>query len=274
MAIRVRKRRVRVARRLKPTAHTRPAERAASRIACASSMFAARVFDNQMAAAAQGGERASRCCAGGDATSTASQATCASISVAGEIGAQARAGSAVAATVNARVRARAGDATRATPIRAQSPPIWAGHFLGAQARLEGIMTVIAGRRRSSGAFHHQHISGVEGYSVDAVSSTREAMERLAGSRYPIVVSDIYIDQRTGIDVLNAARAADPRAAVILMSARGSMETVMAAHAGRVRLPGEAVRADSLLESSGAPRTRPCLTKKTRTSIPKSRCRPK
>lgn len=72
---------------------------------------------------------------------------------------------------------------------------------------------------------------LEGYSVDAVSSTREAMERLRSDAYPIVISDIYLDERTGIDVLRRAREKDPNCAVILMTARGSMETVMAATQG-------------------------------------------
>jgi DNA-binding NtrC family response regulator len=46
-----------------------------------------------------------------------------------------------------------------------------------------------------------------------------------------VLSDIYLDERTGLDVLKAARAGNPRCAVILMSARGTMETVMAATRG-------------------------------------------
>jgi len=72
---------------------------------------------------------------------------------------------------------------------------------------------------------------MEGYQVDAVSSTFEAMERLEQSAYPIVISDIYIDNRTGLDVLDAARRKDPHCAVILMTARGTMETVMAATRG-------------------------------------------
>ena len=72
---------------------------------------------------------------------------------------------------------------------------------------------------------------LEGYNVDAVSSTREAMEKLASSSYPIVISDIYLDERTGIDVLHAARGTNPNCAVILMSARGTIETVMAATRG-------------------------------------------
>jgi DNA-binding NtrC family response regulator len=72
---------------------------------------------------------------------------------------------------------------------------------------------------------------LEGYQVEAVSSTHEALEKLKASRYPIVVTDIYLDERTGLDVLEAARAGNPDCAVILMTARGSMETVMAATRG-------------------------------------------
>ncbi len=72
---------------------------------------------------------------------------------------------------------------------------------------------------------------LEGYSVDAVASTGEALERLSENSYPIVISDIYIDDRTGLDVLDAARNKDPQCSVILMTARGTMETVMAATRG-------------------------------------------
>jgi len=69
---------------------------------------------------------------------------------------------------------------------------------------------------------------VEGYSVDATSTTGEALERLNGNNYPIVISDIYIDERTGLDVLDAAKRTDPGCAVILMTGMGKVETVMAA----------------------------------------------
>jgi DNA-binding NtrC family response regulator len=72
---------------------------------------------------------------------------------------------------------------------------------------------------------------MEGYAVDAASSTIEAMQRLGEESYPIVISDIYIDNRTGLDVLQAAREKDPTCSVILMTARGTMETVMAATRG-------------------------------------------
>ncbi len=72
---------------------------------------------------------------------------------------------------------------------------------------------------------------LEGYAVDAVASTREAIDRLQSHSYPIVISDIYLDERTGIDVLHQARQQNPDCAVILMTGRGSMETVMAATQG-------------------------------------------
>lgn len=72
---------------------------------------------------------------------------------------------------------------------------------------------------------------MEGYEVDTASSTKEAIERLKETAYPVVISDIYIDDRTGLDVLEAARSKDPPSSVILMTARGSMETVMAATRG-------------------------------------------
>src|SRR5690349_19535897 len=73
----------------------------------------------------------------------------------------------------------------------------------------------------------------KGYAVDAVSTTGEAIERLSDNSYPIVISDIYIDEGTGLDVLNAAKRKDPHCSVILMTGRGTVETVMAATRGGV-----------------------------------------
>ncbi len=72
---------------------------------------------------------------------------------------------------------------------------------------------------------------LESYAVDAAASSDEALARLEQNPYPIVISDIYIDSRTGLDVLEAARRKDPSCSVILMTARGTMETVMAATRG-------------------------------------------
>ncbi len=72
---------------------------------------------------------------------------------------------------------------------------------------------------------------LEGYSVDAVASTREALDRLEKDSYPIIISDIYLDERTGLDIMRSARRQNPDCLVILMTGRGSMETVMAATEG-------------------------------------------
>ena len=69
---------------------------------------------------------------------------------------------------------------------------------------------------------------LEGFEVEAYSNSRGAIERLSRGGCPLVISDIYIDDRTGLDVLNAAKKQDCSCAVILMTARGTIETVMAA----------------------------------------------
>ena len=69
---------------------------------------------------------------------------------------------------------------------------------------------------------------LEGFQVEAFSNTRDAIEQLSRGGYRLVISDIYIDDKTGIDILMAAKQQDPHCAVILMTARGTMETVMAA----------------------------------------------
>jgi DNA-binding NtrC family response regulator len=71
----------------------------------------------------------------------------------------------------------------------------------------------------------------QGYEVDAVSTTCDAIKQLGDNAYPLVVSDIYIDERTGLDVLDAARRKDPLCSVIIMTGRGTVETVMAATRG-------------------------------------------
>ena len=70
----------------------------------------------------------------------------------------------------------------------------------------------------------------EGYPLDAVSSTEEALKRLANHAYPIVVTDIYLDERTGLDVLKAAQDYNPGCAVIVITGQGTMETVMEEYA--------------------------------------------
>ena len=90
---------------------------------------------------------------------------------------------------------------------------------------------------------------MEGFGVDAVSNTRDALDRLAANGYPLVISDIYIDDRTGLDVLAEAKRRNPGCAVILMTARGTMETVMAAtRNGAFDYLAKPFELDTLIES--------------------------
>ena len=68
----------------------------------------------------------------------------------------------------------------------------------------------------------------EGYPVRAAGSSAEALEQLAQNSFPIIVSDIFLDERSGLDILRRARALNPDCAVILMTAKGSLETVLEA----------------------------------------------
>src|SRR5258708_32792893 len=61
---------------------------------------------------------------------------------------------------------------------------------------------------------------LEGYAVDAASSTKEAIDRLAAASYPSAISDIYIDDATRLDGLEPAGPKDPACAAFLMSTRG------------------------------------------------------
>ncbi|MDP9053000.1 MAG: sigma-54 dependent transcriptional regulator [Acidobacteriota bacterium] len=69
---------------------------------------------------------------------------------------------------------------------------------------------------------------LEGFQVEPVSNSGDALLKLGQHPYPLVISDIYIDDRTGLDILAASKKHNEKCPVILMSARGSMETVMAA----------------------------------------------
>ena len=71
----------------------------------------------------------------------------------------------------------------------------------------------------------------KGYPVEIALDGEEALEQVRTGRFPIILSDIYIDRVTGLRVLNEAKSANPSAAVILMTARGSARTTMEAERG-------------------------------------------
>ncbi len=70
-----------------------------------------------------------------------------------------------------------------------------------------------------------------GYAVTAVNDGEDALEAVRDGGFSIVVSDIYIDRVTGLDVLEHAKQSPGNPAVILMTARGSVRTTVEADAG-------------------------------------------
>ena len=64
---------------------------------------------------------------------------------------------------------------------------------------------------------------LEGYPVRETSSAESAIEILNAESFPIVISDIYMAGKTGLDVLHRAKSLNPSGAVILMSGKGSIE---------------------------------------------------
>lgn len=71
----------------------------------------------------------------------------------------------------------------------------------------------------------------KGYQVEIALDGEEALAQVRTGRFPIILSDIYIDRVTGLRVLNEAKSASPSVAVILMTARGSARTTMEAEVG-------------------------------------------
>ena len=67
-----------------------------------------------------------------------------------------------------------------------------------------------------------------GHDVDEAASGNLAIEKLHDSVFDVIVSDLKMGGSTGIDVLKTARLLQPHAAVILMTAFGSVSTAVEA----------------------------------------------
>lgn len=70
----------------------------------------------------------------------------------------------------------------------------------------------------------------KGYPVTVTNSGSEGLRLASEARFPLVLSDIYIDRVTGLDILKAAKDANSACAVILITAKGSMRTTVEAEA--------------------------------------------
>jgi len=66
----------------------------------------------------------------------------------------------------------------------------------------------------------------EGYQVDTVSSGNEALLKLESSRYHLVVTDMVLQDITGLDVLARAKRMDADLEVIVVTGYGNMESAI------------------------------------------------
>ncbi len=70
--------------------------------------------------------------------------------------------------------------------------------------------------------------GEEGWAARVVDSGRAAIEALSTAIPDLVITDLRMAEVDGLDVLDAARAADPALPVIIMTAFGAIETAIEA----------------------------------------------
>jgi DNA-binding NtrC family response regulator len=88
----------------------------------------------------------------------------------------------------------------------------------------------------------------KGYPITVTNSGSEGLRFALEGRFPLVLSDIYIDCVTGLDILKAAKQANSACAVILITAKGSMRTTVEAEAqGAFDYLAKPLELDHLLE---------------------------
>jgi DNA-binding NtrC family response regulator len=68
----------------------------------------------------------------------------------------------------------------------------------------------------------------EGYEVDPAGSAREGFERLEARPYDLVLLDVSLPDRNGIELLRELRQRDPQLVVIMITAYGSIDMARAA----------------------------------------------
>jgi DNA-binding NtrC family response regulator len=67
-----------------------------------------------------------------------------------------------------------------------------------------------------------------GYTVDEACDGAEARRKLNDSRYNLVITDLKMPRADGLEVLRAAKAADPDNTVILLTAYGTIDEAVQA----------------------------------------------
>jgi DNA-binding NtrC family response regulator len=68
----------------------------------------------------------------------------------------------------------------------------------------------------------------DGHEVEAAASGEEALERLKGTHFDILLVDIKMEGMSGLDVLRNVKESDPDASVVMITAYGSISTAIEA----------------------------------------------
>lgn len=68
----------------------------------------------------------------------------------------------------------------------------------------------------------------QGYEVETADTVDAALDRLRARGFDLVLTDLVLGQRDGLDLLREARRVDPELSVFLITGQGSIETAVAA----------------------------------------------
>jgi len=89
---------------------------------------------------------------------------------------------------------------------------------------------------------------MEGYAFRVAGSGEEARRIIASDRFDILISDIYLGDDSGLNLLEHMKATSPDAEVVIMTAHGSVETaVRAVHQGAFDYISKPFAVDDMLQ---------------------------
>src|SRR5262245_26207063 len=89
---------------------------------------------------------------------------------------------------------------------------------------------------------------MEGYSHRVANSGEEARRRIASERFDILISDIYLGDDSGLNLLLEMKQVNPDAEIVIMTAHGSVETaVNAVHNGAFDYISKPFAVDEVLD---------------------------
>ena len=74
----------------------------------------------------------------------------------------------------------------------------------------------------------RRVLGSEAYRIDSTNSGEEAVRKLAGKRFDIVLTDLILGTVDGLDILKAAKEASSETEVIIMTGHASIRTAIEA----------------------------------------------